>query len=94
MNSSRIILNGVKQLSKFRNNLTPLASVNISHGKTYSTVVDIPRQTVTVIPGDGTGPELIHSLRDIFTAAAVPVDFEEVYVSEISSLSTSMSMKS
>jgi len=85
MNSSRIILNGVKQLSKFRNNLTPLASLNISHGKTYSTAVDIPRQTVTVIPGDGTGPELIHSLRDIFTAAAVPVDFEEVYVSEISS---------
>lgn len=33
---------------------------------------------VTMIPGDGVGPELMSAVRSVFSAAAVPVDFEEV----------------
>jgi len=43
------------------------------------------RQTVTMIPGDGVGTELMHSVKDVFTAAGVPVDFEEVFASEVQS---------
>lgn len=35
------------------------------------------RHTVVLIPGDGIGPEIAASIRDIFAAATVPVDFEE-----------------
>lgn len=31
-----------------------------------------------MIPGDGVGPELMSSVRSVFSAAGVPVDFEEV----------------
>ncbi|XP_030828149.1 isocitrate dehydrogenase [NAD] subunit gamma, mitochondrial isoform X2 [Strongylocentrotus purpuratus] len=35
------------------------------------------RHTVTLIPGDGIGPELMLHLREVFRHAHVPVDFEE-----------------
>ncbi|MFM9956631.1 MAG: isocitrate/isopropylmalate family dehydrogenase [Phycisphaerales bacterium] len=35
------------------------------------------RHTVALIAGDGIGPEIAASVRDIFAAAQVPVDFEE-----------------
>ncbi|KAA9331289.1 NAD-dependent isocitrate dehydrogenase [Hymenobacter busanensis] len=33
--------------------------------------------TVTLIPGDGIGPEITRAVQDIFTAAQVPVQWEE-----------------
>ncbi|XP_042306984.1 isocitrate dehydrogenase [NAD] subunit gamma, mitochondrial isoform X1 [Sceloporus undulatus] len=36
------------------------------------------RHTVTMIPGDGIGPELMLHVREVFRHACVPVDFEEV----------------
>ncbi|KAG8129871.1 putative Isocitrate dehydrogenase [NAD] subunit mitochondrial protein [Naja naja] len=39
------------------------------------------RHTVTMIPGDGIGPELMLHVRELFRHACVPVDFEEVLVS-------------
>ena len=36
------------------------------------------RQTVTVLPGDGIGPEMIAHVHRIFSFACVPVDFEEI----------------
>ncbi len=33
-------------------------------------------RTVTLIPGDGIGPEISESLKNIFKAAEVPIDFE------------------
>jgi len=36
-----------------------------------------------MIPGDGVGPELMSSVRAVFSAAGVPIDFEEVFVSEV-----------
>ncbi|KAI6648060.1 Isocitrate dehydrogenase [Oopsacas minuta] len=41
------------------------------------------RHTVTLIPGDGVGPELAASVKEIFRASKVPVDFEEVIVSGV-----------
>ncbi len=32
-----------------------------------------------MIPGDGVGPELMSSVKDVFSAAGVPVDFEELF---------------
>ncbi|KAM7134179.1 isocitrate dehydrogenase [NAD] subunit gamma, mitochondrial isoform 1-T1 [Macrochelys suwanniensis] len=39
------------------------------------------RHTVTMIPGDGIGPELMLHVKEVFRQACVPVDFEEVLVS-------------
>jgi len=41
-------------------------------------VADESHHKVTMIPGDGVGPELMSSVKAVFSAAAVPVDFEEV----------------
>ncbi|XP_023689885.1 isocitrate dehydrogenase [NAD] subunit gamma, mitochondrial [Paramormyrops kingsleyae] len=38
------------------------------------------RHTVTLIPGDGIGPELLNHVREVFRFTCVPVDFEVVNV--------------
>ena len=38
------------------------------------------RNKVTLVPGDGVGPELMLSVQDVFSAAGVPVDFEEMFI--------------
>ncbi|XP_005083288.2 probable isocitrate dehydrogenase [NAD] gamma 2, mitochondrial [Mesocricetus auratus] len=42
------------------------------------------RHTVTMIAGDGIGPELMVHVRRIFRSNCVPVDFEEVWVTSAS----------
>ncbi|KIM25594.1 hypothetical protein M408DRAFT_17254 [Serendipita vermifera MAFF 305830] len=39
--------------------------------------------TVTLIPGDGIGPEISESVKQIYTAAKVPIQWEEVDVTPI-----------
>lgn len=39
-------------------------------------------QLVTLIPGDGIGPEIVESLKQIFTAAKVPIDWEEELIGQ------------
>ncbi len=34
----------------------------------------------TMIPGDGVGPELMASVKDVFSEAGVPVEFEELFI--------------
>ncbi|XP_068709337.1 isocitrate dehydrogenase [NAD] subunit beta, mitochondrial-like [Montipora foliosa] len=41
------------------------------------------RHMVTLIPGDGVGPELCHSVRRIFSAAGAPVDWDEIPISDM-----------
>ena len=36
------------------------------------------RHTVTLMPGDGIGPEMMGHVKDIFRVAGVPIDFETV----------------
>lgn len=39
------------------------------------------RHTVTLIPGDGIGPEFMMHVRDVFSHADVPIEFEEFHLS-------------
>ncbi|KAB0795602.1 hypothetical protein PPYR_12441 [Photinus pyralis] len=41
------------------------------------------RVRCTLIPGDGVGPELVYAVQEVFKAAAVPVDFESFFFSEV-----------
>ncbi|KZS97961.1 hypothetical protein SISNIDRAFT_449574 [Sistotremastrum niveocremeum HHB9708] len=41
------------------------------------------KYTVTLIPGDGIGPEISDSIKRIYSAARVPIDWEEVSVAPI-----------
>ncbi|KAJ7179086.1 mitochondrial NAD-dependent isocitrate dehydrogenase subunit 2 precursor [Mycena filopes] len=41
------------------------------------------KYTVTLIPGDGIGPEISQAIKDIYVAAAVPIQWEEVSVTPI-----------
>lgn len=43
------------------------------------------RVKCTLIPGDGVGPELCQSVKDVFQAISVPVEFEELFLSEVHS---------
>jgi len=43
---------------------------------------DVVRK-VTMIPGDGIGPELMYAVKEVFQAAKVPVEFEEFWISEV-----------
>ncbi|KAL3095593.1 hypothetical protein niasHT_024419 [Heterodera trifolii] len=37
----------------------------------------------TLIPGDGVGPELVYAVQDIVKATGIPIEFEEVFLSEV-----------
>ncbi|XP_066916525.1 isocitrate dehydrogenase [NAD] subunit beta, mitochondrial-like [Clytia hemisphaerica] len=41
------------------------------------------RKLVTLIPGDGVGPELAGAVKHVFSSVGVPVDWDEIYVSDI-----------
>ncbi|XP_060688250.1 isocitrate dehydrogenase [NAD] subunit beta, mitochondrial [Hemiscyllium ocellatum] len=43
---------------------------------------------VTMIPGDGVGPELMHVVKEVFKAAEVPVQFDEHHVSEVQNMAS------
>ncbi|XP_071844746.1 probable isocitrate dehydrogenase [NAD] subunit alpha, mitochondrial [Apostichopus japonicus] len=60
----------------FRKSLVPAAQ-NLS--RCYSQQI----QKVTLIPGDGIGPEISSSVQQIFSAAEVPVEWESVDVTPV-----------
>ncbi|KAI3414238.1 putative isocitrate dehydrogenase [NAD] subunit beta, mitochondrial [Globodera pallida] len=37
----------------------------------------------TLIPGDGVGPELVYAVQDIVKSTGIPIEFEEVFLSEV-----------
>ncbi|TDL29593.1 hypothetical protein BD410DRAFT_758554 [Rickenella mellea] len=41
------------------------------------------KYTVTLIPGDGIGPEISESIKDIYSTAGVPIRWEEVSVTPV-----------
>ncbi|XP_072353904.1 isocitrate dehydrogenase [NAD] subunit beta, mitochondrial isoform X2 [Scyliorhinus torazame] len=43
---------------------------------------------VTMIPGDGVGPELMHIVKEVFKAAEIPVQFDEHHVSEVQNMAS------
>ncbi|XP_019312082.2 isocitrate dehydrogenase [NAD] subunit gamma, mitochondrial-like [Panthera pardus] len=62
---------------------TSLRSFSFKHGIPPSAKYG-GRHTVTMIPGDGIGPELMLHVKTVFRHACVPVDFEEVIVNSTS----------
>ncbi|CAC5373034.1 IDH3 [Mytilus coruscus] len=46
-------------------------------------VKPVGKQVATLVPGDGVGPDMMNSLRDVFTHAGVPIEFEEYFLSEV-----------
>merc|ERR1719228_939632 len=52
---------------------------NHERKRSYST----GNQLVTMIPGDGIGPEISDSVKQIFTAAGVPIEWEDVDVTPV-----------
>ncbi|TFL00485.1 hypothetical protein BDV98DRAFT_569078 [Pterulicium gracile] len=41
------------------------------------------KYTVTLVPGDGIGPEISEAVKNIYTAAGVPIQWEEVSVNPV-----------
>ena len=38
------------------------------------------KHSVTLVPGDGVGPEIMASMQQVFKTAGAPVDFEEYFL--------------
>uniref|UniRef100_A0A8C3M2V5 Isocitrate dehydrogenase (NAD(+)) 3 non-catalytic subunit beta n=1 Tax=Geospiza parvula TaxID=87175 RepID=A0A8C3M2V5_GEOPR len=43
---------------------------------------------VTMLPGDGVGPELMHAVKEVFKAGNVPVIFDEHHLSEVQNMAS------
>ncbi|XP_043824883.1 isocitrate dehydrogenase [NAD] subunit beta, mitochondrial-like [Dromiciops gliroides] len=54
--------------------------------------IDVPKEEglypVTMVPGDGVGPELMLAVKEVFKAAKVPVKFQEHHLSEVQNLAS------
>ncbi|XP_074644410.1 isocitrate dehydrogenase [NAD] subunit gamma, mitochondrial-like isoform X2 [Tubulanus polymorphus] len=80
-NFSRTLHQIVRQ-SPFQSAI-PVSST-AQHDRRYSHAASLPnacyggRHTITLLPGDGIGPELINHVREVFRYAGAPVDFEEI----------------
>jgi isocitrate dehydrogenase (NAD+) len=59
--------------------LARTAATSVSDSKSKSKYGG--RHVVTLIPGDGVGPELAVCVKEVFRQANVPVDFEEISIS-------------
>lgn len=53
------------------------------HHRNQSTRPAEERRLVTLIPGDGVSPELVSAVKHVFKSTSVPVDWDEVNVSDI-----------
>jgi len=64
---------------------TPLSGstwglLKLPESKAKAAVTYGGRYTVTLIPGDGIGPELLNHVKEIFRLAGAPIDFETVEI--------------
>lgn len=72
------------------NNVSHTRSITSSHLLRQSAHVNpVPvhdhQRTVTLIPGDGVGPELMNAVQQVFESTGTPVSFEEHFLSEVTS---------
>ncbi|XP_047128634.1 isocitrate dehydrogenase [NAD] subunit beta, mitochondrial isoform X1 [Hydra vulgaris] len=51
------------------------------------------RKTVTLIPGDGVGPEITAAVKHVFSSIGVPVDWDIVYASDIGTYGEETALK-
>lgn len=87
---SSFATSGVHRFVEHRRN------VSNSSQYSYSFIQDpvskpVGKKKVVVIPGDGVGPELMHSVKEVCKAVGCPIEFEEFYLSEVNpSLSSNL----
>lgn len=62
---------------------TPPAVTLVNENASAPAVVQDNKVKVTLVPGDGVGPELMMCVREVFKQTGVPVEFEEVLASEL-----------
>ena len=60
--------------------------------KLLSPVLSRSNHTITLFPGDGIGPQISESVKEIFSAAEVPVEWEEHEVYPILGLLAAFSL--
>lgn len=55
--------------------------------RTFASASNVPelaeKLKCTLIPGDGVGPELVYSVQDIIRGTGIPLEFEEVFLSDV-----------
>ncbi|XP_072434729.1 isocitrate dehydrogenase [NAD] subunit beta, mitochondrial-like isoform X2 [Chiloscyllium punctatum] len=96
MAALRVLRSAVKNVSFARNVISSRTLVtgsflnSSSPAQFCSTAVQRPDGDfkVTMIPGDGVGPELMHVVKEVFKAAEVPVQFDEHHVSEVQNMAS------
>ncbi|KAL7751156.1 NAD-dependent isocitrate dehydrogenase [Sorochytrium milnesiophthora] len=59
------------------------AAVRACGVRSFASAASSDRHLVTMIPGDGIGPEISRSVQRIYEAADVPIDWEEVSVTPV-----------
>uniref|UniRef100_A0A8C5HZB2 Isocitrate dehydrogenase [NAD] subunit, mitochondrial n=1 Tax=Gouania willdenowi TaxID=441366 RepID=A0A8C5HZB2_GOUWI len=69
------------------------ASRSVSISASLSRVESPPARAdatfkVTMLPGDGVGPELMTAVKDVFKAGDVPVEFDEFHLSEVQNMAS------
>uniref|UniRef100_A0A915AZ99 Isocitrate dehydrogenase [NAD] subunit, mitochondrial n=1 Tax=Parascaris univalens TaxID=6257 RepID=A0A915AZ99_PARUN len=83
MLASRFVVRNVARRRLFSRLLKfPKRSVAIPAAST-PTPETAHKLKVTLIPGDGVGPELIYAVEDIVENTGIPLVFEEIFLSEI-----------
>lgn len=69
-------------LSRARSLAAPLRLLSLRSASSAATSSAMTkyggRRTVTLVPGDGVGPELAAAVKHVFSGMGVPVDFEEI----------------
>ncbi|CAF0931469.1 unnamed protein product [Didymodactylos carnosus] len=58
-------------------------SNNVSVAITADKIAESHKHHVTILPGDGVGPELMLCVREIFNTLGAPVEFDEILASEL-----------
>uniref|UniRef100_A0A915DE80 Isocitrate dehydrogenase [NAD] subunit, mitochondrial n=1 Tax=Ditylenchus dipsaci TaxID=166011 RepID=A0A915DE80_9BILA len=62
----------------------PLAAVRSLATASNAPVPELAEKLkCTLIPGDGVGPELCYAVQDIIKNTGIPIEFEEVFLSEV-----------
>jgi isocitrate dehydrogenase (NAD+) len=71
-----------KQLFKKNNNLFVPPSVTLVNQAASAPLEQTDNKVkVTIVPGDGVGPELMLCVREVYKQIGVPVEFEEIVAS-------------
>ncbi|CAF1474911.1 unnamed protein product [Didymodactylos carnosus] len=71
-----------RPLAQYKRTFATTSHLNQASDSSSSATENTTR-TVTLIPGDGIGPEISHSVQKIFEAAGVPLNWESVDVTPV-----------